>query len=145
MNETDLVAAAERLDTSMNELAGEVKRLRQYGVHNRHMIWGLIVSIVLSLVMGGVAINASQQAKQATSQAARNAENAKITCEAGNESRSLGRQLWTYVLDLSSENPTLTAQQKKQIALFRGYVATVYAPRDCNAASPTPLIPTPTR
>src|SRR4051812_28903884 len=107
MNETDLVAAAERLDTSMNELAGEVKRLRQYGEHNRHMIWGLIVSIALSLVMGGVAISASQQAKQATSQAARNAENAKITCEAGNESRRLGKQLWTYVLDLSSENPNL--------------------------------------
>jgi hypothetical protein len=144
MNETDLVEVAERLDTSMNDLAGEVNGLRMYGQRNRHMIWVLVVSIVFSLGMGGVAINASLQAKSATSQAARNAENAKITCVTGNESRALQTQLWTYVLDLSSESPDLTALQKKRIAAFRGYIAIVYAPRDCNT-SPTPLTPTPTR
>jgi len=132
----DPIDAAERLELSMNDLAAEVKTLGIYGQHNRNMIWALVGSILLSLGLGVVAVSASLEAREATSQATRNEENAKITCEAGNESRRLQTQLWTYVLDLAAENPELTAQQKKQIALFRGYVSTVYSPRDCNN-SPT--------
>lgn len=146
MTESDPLEAAERLEGSMNELAGEVNALRTYGEHNRHMIWGLIAAILIALASAGFAVAASVQAKDATSQARQNTVNAKITCEAGNESRRLAKQLWTYVLDLSSQNPNLTAYQKKQIALFRGYIETVYAPRDCNS-SPTipPGTVTPTR
>jgi hypothetical protein len=146
MTETDPLEAAERLERSMNRLAGEVVALRTYGERNRHMIWGLVAAIVIALASAGFAVAASLQAKEATSQSRRNAETAKITCETGNEGRRLQTQLWTYVLDLSSENPNLTAYQKKQIAAFRGYIATVYAPRDCNNL---PTIPpgtvTPTR
>lgn len=138
MTESDPLEAAERLEGSMNELAGEVNALRTYGEHNRHLIWGLIAAILIALVSAGFATAASLQARDATSQANRNAANAKITCVTGNESRALQIQLWSYVLDLASKNPDLTAQQKKQIAAFRGYVTTVYAPRDCNNA---PTIP----
>ena len=146
MTETDPLEAAERLESSMNDLAGEVNALRGYGEHNRHMIWGLVALIVLNIGLGVVAIGASMQAREATSQATRNEENAKITCETGNEGRRLQTQLWTYVLDQAGTNPELTAYQKKQIAQFQGYIATTYAPRDCNNA---PTIPpgtvTPTR
>ena len=157
MTETDPLEAAARLERSMGELTSEFQAerqareeattaLRTYGERNRHLIWALAASIVFSLAMGAVAITASLQAKDATSQAKRNADNARITCETGNEGRKLQTQLWTYVLDLSAQNPELTAYQKKQIAAFRGYIATVYAPRDCDN---TPTIPpgtvTPTR
>jgi hypothetical protein len=146
MTETDPLEAAERLEGSMNELSTEVNALRTYGQHNRAMIWGLIASILLSIGMGVVAISASLQAKSATSQSKRNAENARITCETGNEGRRLQTQLWTYVLDLSSQNPDLTAYQKKQIAAFRGYISIVYAPRDCdNTPTVQPGTVTPTR
>lgn len=143
MNESDLVDLAERLDASMERLADEVAAGRTYGRHNRQFIWALVLSVLLSIGIGAVAVTASLQAKEATSQSRRNAENAKITCEAGNEGRRLQTQLWTYVLNVSSQNPKLTEQQKAQIAQFRQYIATVYAPRDCNA-TPTPVA-TPTR
>lgn len=149
MNEIELVEVAERLEGSMSELTGalqaerqtrqqESAELRTYGQRTRRMTWFLVVSILFSLGMGVVAVTASVQAKQATSQAHLNAQNAKITCVTGNESRKLQTQLWTYVLDLASKNPDLTAYQKKQIAAFKGYIATVYAPRDCDK---TPTIP----
>jgi hypothetical protein len=145
MNETEMLEVAERLESSMDNLAGEVARqadevARQdaYGHRNRQLIWGLVASVLLNLVIGVVAIGASLQAREATSQAKRNAENARISCEVGNEGRRLQTQLWTYVLDLSSQNPNLTAYQKKQIAMFRGYIATTYAPRDCNATPTAP-------
>jgi hypothetical protein len=146
MSDTDPLVAAERLEVAMTDLAGEVGTLRDYGHRNRAMIWGLVVSVLLNLVVGVIAISASLQAREATSQAAVNAQNAKITCEAGNESRRLQTQLWTYVLDLSSKRPNMTAEQRKQIAAFRGYIATVYAPRDCDAnPTPPPGTVTPTR
>ena len=137
--QTDPLAAAARLEASMDNLAAEVSSQHVYGRENRKLIsrlrrlvWALIASAVLNLVVGGIAIYASLEARQATSQAERNRQNAIVSCEAGNESRRLGEQLWTYVLDLSEKNPKLTAQQKKQIAAFRGYIKTVYAPRDCS-------------
>lgn len=146
MTENNPFEAAERLEAAMRELTDEVTTLRDYGRHNRQFIWGLIAAIVIALASTGFAVTASLQAKEATSQARRNAETAKITCETGNEGRRLQTQLWTYVLDLSEKSPNLTAYQKKQIAAFRGYIATVYAPRDCNNL---PTIPpgtvTPTR
>jgi hypothetical protein len=152
MTETDPLAAAARLETSMDNLAAEVARQadeveRQdvYGRHNRQLIWGLVASVLFSLAMGAVAISASLQATQATSAANRNAENSRITCEAGNESRRLQNQLWTYVLDLSSRNPNRTIQQQKQIAQFRAYIATVFAPRDCDATPTLSPTVTPTR
>src|SRR5881227_490674 len=144
MTETDPLAAAARLEASMNNLATEVSRQDRYGHRNRQLIWGLVASVILNLVVGAIAISASLQAKEATSAAHRNAENARITCEASNEARRLNSQLWTYVLDLSSRNPNLTAQQKKQIAAFRGYIATVYAPRDCNTSPTLPPTVSPT-
>jgi hypothetical protein len=142
----DPLAAAESLESAMADLTREVSALRTYGERNRHMIWGLVAAIVIALASAGFALAASLQAREATSQARRNQETAKITCETGNEGRALQTRLWTYVLDASEKNPNLTAQQKKQIAAFRGYIATVYAPRDCNNL---PTIPpgtvTPTR
>lgn len=153
MTEQDPIAAAANLEQSMGDLAADIRRLsnRQesaetYGHRNRQLIWGLVACFVFSIAMGVVAVTASLQAKEATSQSKRNAENAKISCEVGNEGRELQNQLWTYVLDLSSENPNLTAHEKKQIAMFRGYIARVYAPRDCdNSPTIPPGTVTPTR
>lgn len=146
MTETDPFEAAERLEGAMNELAGEVNSLSQYGHRNRAMIWGLVALFILNIGLGVVAVTASLQAREASSQSKRNADNARITCETGNEGRRLQTQLWTYVLDVSSKNPNLTAYQKKQIAAFRGYIATVYAPRDCdNSPTIPPGTVTPTR
>lgn len=153
MNETELLAVAERLESSMDNLAEKVARQADevaaqtaYGHRNRQLIWGLVISVLLNLVVGVIAISASLEAKEATSAAHRNAENARVSCEVGNESRRLQNQLWTYVLDLSEKNPNRTPEQRKQIAQFRAYIAVVFAPRDCSVnPTPPPGTVTPTR
>lgn len=156
MSDRDPLAAAASLEESMRELTSEMGSLREYGHQNRRLIWALAVSLaidlVLSVVLGFVAVqasNASRQATEATSAAAQNRQNALVTCQSGNEARQASRQLWTYVLDLSSQNPNQTPAEAKQIVQFRAYIATVYADRDCsNLASPTPVVSptqTPTR
>lgn len=142
------LAAAERLDKSMSDLTGEMRSLRAYGQRNRRMIWALAASlaidVLLSFMLGFVAIqasNASQKATEATSVAAQNKQNAKVTCEASNIARDAQVQLWTYVLDLSA--PTATSAQKKQIADLRTYIHIVFAHRDCDNPS-LPAIQTPT-
>jgi len=144
----DPIAAAESLEQSMGALADEMRSLSDYGHRSRTLIWGLVVSlaldVVLSVILGIVALqasDASHRATEATSVSAQNALNAKVTCEVGNESRRLQIQLWTYVLDLSSTDPSQTPQQKQQVAQFREYIKHVYSPRDC-ATTPTATPPT---
>lgn len=142
----DPIAAAEQLEHSMTALASDVRGLSAYGHRNRAMIWGLVISLaidlVLSVILGVVAVqasSASRAATEATSASAQNRQNAQVTCEVGNESRRLQTQLWTYVLDLTSKAPNPTPAQKQQVAQFRAYINQVYAPRDCT----TPPIVTP--
>lgn len=150
----DVFDAAERLEGSMRELTSEMCSLRRYGKRNRHMIWGLVVSLaldlVLSIALGFVAVqatSASHEATEATSASSQNRQNALVTCESSNEARRVSRQMWTYVLDVMTENnPNPTAEQIRQVRTFRAYLATVYADRDCsNVTAPTPVQPTPTR
>lgn len=149
-----LADVADELNTSVVKLRDSVRDLTHYGRRNRQLIYITAVSIVLVVLLGValafVAVDArqaSQRAEDASSLARRNTENARLTCEAGNEARRLQIQLWTYVLDLSSSRPNLTVGQRQQIAQFRRYLATTYAPRDCDASTPTvkPPTSTPTR
>lgn len=139
-----LAANVETLSASVTALAESQRRVK------RAMFWtvvGLVFDLLLSIVVTVVAVqasNASEDAAAASSLARRNEEYSRLSCEAGNEARAVSRQLWTYVLDLSSQNPNLTAYQRKQVAQFRVYLATAYAPRDCSATTPTAHTPTAT-
>lgn len=154
-DDRDPIAAAESLEQAMGSLASDVRALSDYGHRNRALIWGLAISlaldVVLSIGFGFVALqanSASHRATEATSAAAQNRLNALVTCQSSNEARRVSRQMWTYVLDVMTENnPSPSAEQLRQVRTFRAYLATVYADRDCsNVTSPTPLpTPTPTR
>ena len=129
------LAAADRLNDSMQELRDDMTSLRTYGHRNRAMIWGVVVSLVLSVaVLVAVAIVAVQ-ANNASSVANQNRQAAVTTCNAGNQARALSVQLWNYVLAASEqsakEQGRYTPQLEKQIADFRGYIANAYSPRDC--------------
>jgi len=154
-----LSARAEELSGSVVQLNRSVQELTAYGRRNRTLIRrmtagliGLVLLLAAVAVLAWVSIDASDQAKEATSLAARNQQNAKVSCLVGNESRAAQIRLWTYVLDASSSaNPRPTPQQIKLIADFRTYILAVFAPRDCDnppqvVITPTPpALPTPTR
>lgn len=153
MTDPDLATQAATLTNHVERLSTAVSALRADTRRLRAIVAGVIVALVLIVILGVIlgfvaadAREASKRAEQANTAAERNAQAAKVTCESGNEARRVTRQMWTYVLDLSSKNPNLTAEQLRQIRTFRAYLATVYADRDCNSSSPTPLpSATPTR
>ncbi|GAB3952591.1 hypothetical protein GCM10029976_091100 [Kribbella albertanoniae] len=144
---TDLTAGVDRLSQAVSALAVSQRRVKAAVVG---IVVVLALVVALSIVVVFVAADtreATRRAEEANSLAARNAQAAKVTCESGNEARRVTRQMWTYVLDLTIRSTAnLTAEQRRQAATFRAYLATVYADRDCDSPNPTPLpSPTPTR
>lgn len=95
----------------------------------------IAVVIVLALVTGGVIANAVRS-NEANSKANRIQEYQVASCDSANDSRAAQRQLWAYVLDLSSKTdpsePKMTAAEKKRLAQFRVYVNTTFAAKDCS-------------
>jgi hypothetical protein len=147
----DLSTQADELSANVNTLNASVVELTRYGRRNRFLIrWniaGLALQLILLIAVALIAIqssNASEDAKEATSASAQNRQNARATCESGNEARALQVQLWNYVLDLSSNRPNMTVGQRQQIAQFRLYLARTFAPRDCSNPTPTVMPPTST-
>jgi hypothetical protein len=146
-----LADAAADLNTSVADLTASVRDLAGYGRRNRRLIYwtagGLLVDLILSVTLILVAVqanNASHRATEATSAAAQNRQNARVTCESGNQARLAQIQLWTYVLDVSAQSsPDPTPEQKKRIADFRAYISRVFTPRDCNNPG-SPAVPRPT-
>lgn len=145
-----LVAQADLLSRNVEVLADAVDRLAVSQRRIRHLIAGIIAALVLvlglSVVVAFVAADArqaSERAERANSVADRAAQQQRVSCEAGNEARRVSRELWTYVLDLSTKGRKLTPEQYRQVRTFRAYLVTVYADRDCGSDSPTP-VPTPT-
>lgn len=156
--EGGLTAQAEELSQNVADLNESVMRWSSYGLRNRHLIWwlgGVVVMVVAILVVLGFVVaqvNAtSDEARKATSVAAQNKQNAKVSCLVGNESRAGQVRLWNYVLDAASATPGQPPAQKKLIADFRVYINEIFAPRDCDnpatvVTTPTPpALPTPTR
>lgn len=145
-----LSARAEELSENVTTLNRSVVELATYGQRNRNLIRrvtvgfaGLLVMVVVVAAVAWIAIDASNEAKKATSVAAQNRQNAKVSCLAGNEARAGQIRTWSFVLDAASANPNQTPQQKKLIADFRIYISEIFAPRNCDNLSATVTPPTP--
>jgi hypothetical protein len=149
---TALAQQADELARSVRQLNDSVVALRDSQRRVKQAVaWtiaGLVGVLLLSLIVAGVAVQAnaaSERASDAAGLANQNRQAAKVTCEAGNDARDAQVRLWTYVLDLSDDNPNLTAAQRKRIEDFRVYINTVFAHRDCSdPQNPTVLPPTTT-
>lgn len=151
-DEEATLAAAERLQNSMDGLSDEIRGLQTYGQRNRHYIWGLGVSLVLDIILSvAVAViavqanSASTQASNASSQANRNQQTQQVTCKATNDAREANRNLWTYIINVTEQsNADAPPAQKAQIEKLRDFVEQVFAARDCsnlNAPRSIPLSP----
>jgi hypothetical protein len=118
------VEAAEALTASLNGLGDRLEEATRYGRRNRHMIWGLVVSLVLDVALTIALTVVAIQGHNVHSQQV-------ATCRAGNDARRAQTQVWDYILSLQPSEP-LTAQQRKQIADFKTFVRRALAPRDCS-------------
>lgn len=142
INDRALLDRSDAILARLVTLNTNIEDLTKYGRKNRKFIrWlaaSLIFDVVLSLGLGTVALNArsaSDHARQATSAAHVNAQNAHTTCVSGNESRKLNRELWQYVLSVPPSTPQ-TADQLKVRQQFQVYIDKTFAPRDCDVAAP---------
>lgn len=128
-----VLAAANRLDESMVGLTGEIHYLRKYGRRNRHLIWGLAISLVFDLALSVLLFFVFVVAGNANEAAERNRQSQIASCESGNQSRQVSSNLWLYILDTASKNPeNQTEAKRRQIEDFRAYMLNAYAPRDCS-------------
>lgn len=139
----DALEAAARLEATMLGLSSDLRFLRIYGRRNRLLIQIVGVVIALMLLMGVSLLHATDRANEAASDAKAASSAAtqvrlsqRVTCEAGNETRELSRQLWTYILDATAHGPGVSAEKKRQIADFRAYVNATFAARDCDKVAP---------
>ena len=133
---------ARGLTTALDAVSKEIQRLTAFGVRNRRMIWGLIISITLDLILTAfVAVTAIQAHDANTSASAAKAvavvaaAGSRNLCESSNIARAQQVDLWDYVLGLSSGKPQ-TAQEKKNVAAFRHHLSVIFAPRDCSHVNP---------
>lgn len=138
----ELAAAAERLELAMAALRDDLQAVRRYGLRNRAMIWAIgilgavvAVVVVVATVAAVRAGHAAHKANEATSATAQLALQQRTSCEAGNDSRRLNRNLWNYVLSEAVKSNPAGATQIEQ---FRAYIAKTFADRDCSVVAPIP-------
>lgn len=161
-----LNARADKIDQALTNLDESDKKGK------KRDIWlgiSVVIDVILSIALGIVSYQAnetsnkatkasiaaasasdkatlaSDKATEATSVAAESIRTQKVTCEAGNISRKLNRDLWDYVLTVSAaQSPTpQTPEQLDRIENFRTYITTTFADRDCSNLQQVPETPAP--
>ena len=122
-NNDDALVTAKNLTGAVTGLAGEVKRLRNYGRFNRKFILFDIALTILLAGVGAVSVHATQTASHASS--------AQLAlCKSGNEARAQQIGLWDYLIKLSPPPPT--AQARERLAKFEHHLNVIFAPRNCS-------------
>lgn len=117
------------IDKSVEILVNDAKK------RNRQILI-LAISLILDVVLTvGFAILSIQAQK--TAAATRSNREAVVTsCKTGNEFRKTEGQLWEHILSIQPVFNNLTPEQQTQrdqtVANFKKYLATTFAPRDCN-------------
>jgi hypothetical protein len=119
----DAIRTAQDLTGALRGMADQLGALNDRLRRTRHVVWGLVISLVLDLLLtAGFAAVAVQ---------ARNTQQSGLAlCESSNHARAQQISLWGYVLSLGG--PPKTAAQRKVIAEFEAHLHKIYAPRDCS-------------
>lgn len=131
------------VDEAIGALAVAGERARMY-IRLLALSLGLGAFVFAGLIWALVATNrAAQEAREASSALARQADTLHATCLASNEFRATEHQLWTYVLELSASDPNNTDADAERRGQFRAYIDQALAPRDCDAEAPLVVPPFP--
>jgi hypothetical protein len=135
---SDPIETAQKLTSSLDALSERLQEVSarqdeqiQYGRRNRHLIWGLVVSLVLGLALTIAVVGVGIKANQANTKANETHSQQIATCRSGNEARAVNVQLWDYIFSVKPVTPRTTAQEE-QIVEFKMYVHRAFAPRDCS-------------
>lgn len=115
------------LRESINSYAAESNRTKRV---LRLLAVSIAFDITLSVGLGGLAIKADHAARVAA-----RANNAvRAGCLAGNDFRKAESELWGFILSLPPQPGLTDAQKATQQAntdKFKAYVASAFAPRQC--------------
>lgn len=125
MPDTEAILAANaELAKAVDGLSRQVRSL---GHRTKSIV---VIVLVLTLLIVGVIVN-GVRVNRAEDRAHRVQEYLTVSCVSANESRKATRDLWSYILKLTGENPQQTATEKKQAVQFQKYVSVAYADKDC--------------
>lgn len=126
-----VLAAAQRLQVSMLSLGSRIEGLKRYGRTNRILIWVVGFLTLLQFALIGWSVQVARTASLASRQAHLTALISRQRCESGNDFIKVEKDLWEYVLTLSSGQNPSTPQQEQNLTSFRAYLAGHFQPRDC--------------
>lgn len=146
-NVNDAVRALEDVNESVKDLKGELHDFRGTFTAKEILNRRTRILTFVNMVVGAVSVVSLVICGYLISQNLKNVKNteavAKINCENANDSRKANRQIWTLVVDASSQDPNRTPNDVRNSQKFQAFIDKLYAPRDCNDLSRRYPIPNP--
>lgn len=137
----DPIQTAQNLTEALRGMAGQLTALNDRLKRTRHVVLGLVVSLVLDFALTAGVATVAVQAHHADSNAASaqsiahaTAANSTALCLSSNHARAQQVELWDYLLSLGS--PPKTGHQRKVITEFKAHLLVIFAPRNCSHVSP---------
>lgn len=134
---TDLLGATIRLTHRVEALTKNVtiaaqqnEILRKQTVRTRWLTW----TVALILMVGGAFGYRLYDTLT---------DNAIQSCENANQSRTATLSLWTFILEVSAQNPDQTPAERQLLVDLGEWIGVLYAQRDCTDLSREYPIPPP--
>jgi hypothetical protein len=115
----------------MEGLTAQLANVARYGRTSRHLIWGLVVSLILDVTLTVFVSVIAVQANNASNTAQHAYASNVALCVAGNVSRQQNEGLWLFFLKLLGAPKEPAAIHAE--ALLRAELAKVFGPRNCAA------------
>lgn len=147
-NEPDLLTAVQELSTQVADLSehlsvsqDQADRTERQARRSRVLTrWVAVVAVVsmFGVLVAGLLLAKVQDAVDT------NEDNARISCQNGNDTREANLSLWTFIIEASlASNTDRTPQQLELIEDLRVWVTQIFAPRDCSQLGKEYEIPPP--
>jgi hypothetical protein len=136
-DDAELVGAVHAMTSELAGLRADTDELRGYGRRNRHLIKLVAVSVAVDVLLSVGLAYAVHRADQAATEAKRSSSSQVVTCRSSNVARAGQTDLWTFILNSypppANETPAERTAREERVAKFKAYVASAFAPRDCEA------------
>lgn len=148
------VDAARGLTAALREVWTELRKLNKYTHRTRHIVWGIVLSLVIDAALTGWVYHVAKQsgranqrsvAAQAYSRGVH--ESTIVACRLGNVRLARQKHALDTILTIGSAPPHASPARRRAVEDFRrealAQVAQGWAPRDCSRVYRVGVSPAP--
>lgn len=119
------------LQVSIQGLTLAFGNVNAFAARTRLILISVIVALTVAVFGGGAAVFAFVRADKAEERSELNSKYLIENCRSANESRAAQRELWDYVIVLSSQDKQ-TKTEAANLVKFKAFVTKTFADRDCS-------------